>query len=986
VKLQKIVIGIAKTKLTLLLILSICFFFKTSFVNASDILHFSKISLEQGSPGAKVKCSFLDSYGYMWFGLDAKGLCRFDGTNFRLFSASDDTTSLSSNFVTSISEDKYGNLWVGTEFGLSRYNRSTNTFQRWYVNEDAAQTLADNKINIIHNDSRGVLWVGTDRGLSKLTISQGKEPHFEQLRLTDVDHRLKHRKDICVNAFFEDPFHQYWIGTKYGLFKYDSTLTILNFWPNQNLETTGLPCQRIYDIQRIDSSIYLGSNKGVMELHENKGVFSFRLLSLTPKFSNVNAIVEYDEKIWVATEDDGLFIGTKRQLKDGESFEKASQIVSSQIEDLYISKQGLLFISTQPDGLYYTHRDPRIQYYMEGFPCSAYFKDYLGNEWMGTTNEGLYWKGVKEENFKRVIPEETSEAINCIAGNTKRVYLGTNGGLIECDIQSKQFKTIDFHKVQSILDLGDSLIVGTKKGIYVFHPRFSRFSPLINGQDTIMLRLGTIITSLARDGATIWIGTDSKGVYSYHLSTKKLQHFFSQQKTKAGLSSNYIRCIWTGAKGRVWIGTKYGGINCYYPKSNKMQSFKGIVELSKNAVYAIFEDKKGAVWMGTHDGYALLYPETNTLVNLNSSVGLKPNSFVFANAAFPGHGDQVLFGTTNGLIGLEIDTAKSFLNGSFVISSFKANNREVLNYIIRDTAITLEHDQNYIEIELAFLDFITYKKQQLCYQLEAKGNQWHAVGNDNMVLFSELQPGSYKFRFGLRNVNGKIQEAPFLLSLRVKPPLWHSTFAYVIYFLCSLILVYSCYQYIDAKTKMKSIASKTSDLQLQEALQDALLQLSKWINLLEVKTQLSNATWEKAKLGLEKISSLVSINPLLDLDPDNLNTASTEVSDDLFLKQCYEILDNHYRDPHFSVTQCCQLLGLSRTNLYSKVKKITGFTPSNLIWEYRLLKASSMMKDKTFTISEIAHNCGFENISSFSTMYKKRFGKSPSQSRQDLSE
>ena len=96
----------------------------------------------------------------MWFATE-NGLSRFDGINFVNYNHSEkNTNSLSSNIVTALSEDVYGNLWVGTQNGLNRYDRAQNNFHRYTTRNG----LKNNSIKALHSDTQGSLWIETAQG------------------------------------------------------------------------------------------------------------------------------------------------------------------------------------------------------------------------------------------------------------------------------------------------------------------------------------------------------------------------------------------------------------------------------------------------------------------------------------------------------------------------------------------------------------------------------------------------------------------------------------------------------------------------------------------------------------------------------------------------------------------------------------------------------------------------------------------------------
>ena len=77
-----------------------------------------------------INCIVQDKYGYIWVGTDY-GLNRFDGYRFTNYLHDEkDTTSITDNIISGFLVDKKGNLWIGSAKGLMRYNYNTNNFTR----------------------------------------------------------------------------------------------------------------------------------------------------------------------------------------------------------------------------------------------------------------------------------------------------------------------------------------------------------------------------------------------------------------------------------------------------------------------------------------------------------------------------------------------------------------------------------------------------------------------------------------------------------------------------------------------------------------------------------------------------------------------------------------------------------------------------------------------------------------------------------------
>ncbi|MEQ8548692.1 MAG: ATP-binding protein [Cyclobacteriaceae bacterium] len=98
-----------------------------------------------------------------------------------------------------------------------------------------------------------------------------------------------------------------------------------------------------------------------------------------------------------------------------------------------------------------------------------------------------------------------------------------------------------------------------------------------------------------------------------------------------------------------------------------------------------------------------------------------------------------------------------------------------------------------------------------------------------------------------------------------------------------------------------------------------------------------------------------------------------------FLSNVIEIINKNLSNHEFSIDQLCDEVGLSRSNLFRKMKAITGFSPSDLIQEMRLNRAKQLMIDNAnIRIEDVAYKSGFNDPKYFSTLFKKHFKMTPS--------
>ena len=103
--------------------------------------------------------------------------------------------------------------------------------------------------------------------------------------------------------------------------------------------------------------------------------------------------------------------------------------------------------------------------------------------------------------------------------------------------------------------------------------------------------------------------------------------------------------------------------------------------------------------------------------------------------------------------------------------------------------------------------------------------------------------------------------------------------------------------------------------------------------------------------------------------------------DMLFAEQLNEAIRKNMSNPNLKMDDLGEEIGLSRVQLYRKVKSITGQTPVELLRQMRLQHAYALLTSTTKTVSEIAYEVGFGTPGYFSTCFKKQFGKYPTELR-----
>jgi DNA-binding response OmpR family regulator len=101
--------------------------------------------------------------------------------------------------------------------------------------------------------------------------------------------------------------------------------------------------------------------------------------------------------------------------------------------------------------------------------------------------------------------------------------------------------------------------------------------------------------------------------------------------------------------------------------------------------------------------------------------------------------------------------------------------------------------------------------------------------------------------------------------------------------------------------------------------------------------------------------------------------------DAAFMKELYELMEKELANADLDIVQITEMMKISRTKFYYKVKGLTGENPSVFFKRYKLNRAADLLKEGKHNMSEIAWMTGFNTLSHFSTSFKKQFGVPPSE-------
>lgn len=133
-----------------------------------------------------------------------------------------------------------------------------------------------------------------------------------------------------------------------------------------------------------------------------------------------------------------------------------------------------------------------------------------------------------------------------------------------------------------------------------------------------------------------------------------------------------------------------------------------------------------------------------------------------------------------------------------------------------------------------------------------------------------------------------------------------------------------------------------------------------------IKSQLKNR---------EKVQNLLAKTTKTDEIEENILSPH----DNKFMTELYQLMENELSNPELNITRMTEVLKISRTKFYYKVKGLTGENPNVFFKTYKLNRAAQLLSEGKYNVSEIADMTGFSTLPHFSSSFKKQFGMAPSE-------
>jgi signal transduction histidine kinase/ligand-binding sensor domain-containing protein/DNA-binding response OmpR family regulator len=789
-------------------------------------INFTSLAAKDGLVSNSVNYIIKDHYGLMWFATD-DGLNKFDGTNFTVYRHNPgDSSSLRTNEVLVLHEDKNGNLWIGTGGGgLSLYDRKKDAFIHFPVNANPPELPTNAVIMDICSDTSGKVWIAQ---FENLFLFDPATRHISKVNLnTGTNSQEVTKALVCA---FADSKQHIWIGTTVGLYRYSPSTGALKLILNSNAAASPQDNEVRAITEDKNGRIWVGTLAGLCVLQPDGSAFT-RYTPLTGNNIQINCIEPDDDgQLWIGTQE-GLIVlnpttsAVNRYLPDNKNI---YSLTSQSIKCTYIDRQGIYWVGTFRGGVNKYDKNLNLFNFKPGTLfhtqdrkssiVSAFAENDEGNILIGTDGGGLFEFNRKTETARPVnipLPSNNSASVMALYyTRNKKLFIGTYAyGLLIWNGAS--YKHLEKGAGPGNLNANDifcikedskgNVWVGTNgEGVNILKNEtiIARFSPHPRPgiPNEKKLPFNGYIRTIEEDGeGNIWIGTHGGGIGVYQPATDKWT-IYTQSNSQ--LSGDKVQVILRDSRGNIWVGTYGGGLSLFDKTTGRFINYAEKDGLQNTTIYQILEDKDGTLWLSTNTGISSFNFASKQFRNYTHYNGAQNNNFVHTSGLRLSDGD-LMFG---GLEGFNYFTPSGLtLNKNVpvvLLTDLKVSNKSVIpgedspikDHISVTGDIRLAYKQNFA-LSFVALNYTIPRKNYYAYKLEGFDKDWNYTGTSNTASYTNLDPGVYTFHVKASNNDGIWNTNDTTIKIYVRPPFWRTIYAYILYIsvICALLL-YSRYR------------------------------------------------------------------------------------------------------------------------------------------------------------------------------------------------
>jgi len=844
--------------------------------------------------------------------------------------------------------DKYSNIWILTENGISIFDKEKDKMihylQNRTSNSNAFYSYSFGRDEILLGSDKGKIWIYNEDKFSFEQINLPTESNLKKVcflndstlfaatsndgfftynknnkssKHYNVQNTPNLKKNEIIHTYMSKAGHVWIQSRKQGISQFIPQRDTVIFHPVYWEEGVIMQNQPGFLIKEVNNNTWV---------HPYGGGFSYydpEEETLIPMGINKDCITELfssrlhhmnsdrQGNLWLCARTRALKKITfpKKGFKFDFVSARNNSVFHNHVRGVYEDNSGRTWVATKGgkvclydskhNKIGYLNNNGKIQTKETLFDGSCYSinQDKDGNIWLGTKGNGLYKLTKNKGELSFTIKNYHYEDNNPYSISNNNIY----------DIHFDKFGRMWVATYDGGINIMETLPEGNVRFINL-HNELSGYA------NTKALK----VRQINSNSSTVFIASVSGLITCPLDSTTPPQNlqftkYNYQKNDSACLSNNDVHFIKITKDGDIYLATFGGGLNKLVDNGpNKPYSFEHYTTedgISSDILLAISEDQNNNLWMVTETGLCKFYTDKKVFENYNNiDFGSK---FIFSEAStVEKKNGEILFGCNKGLLYFHPDSIyKNPLIPPVVFKEFRLFNKRIeagsqlLPHPIDYTdTITLNHKENVFSLEFCALEMKNPKKVQYAYKLEGFEKKWNYIRNNRIANYTNIPHGIYTFKVKSTNGDGVWGEAERTIVIKILPSFWQTAWAYAIYIILFIafsgIALYILKTIYNLKMAVK-VESKLSKLKL-EFFTDISHELRTPLTLIAGPIEhllQNNSMAEKDRSQLEIVNKNTSrmlelINQLLDfakLSHHRMKIRAEKIILEPFIK---EIMDN----------------------------------------------------------------------------------------------
>lgn len=733
---------------------------------------------------------------------------------------------LSQSTVNCVLSDHQGVIWIGTSFGLNRFDRER--IMSYYNDKDNLFSIPGNDIIFLTEDLQHNIWIGTDRGLARYDRSKDRF-----VRITFAGLPLHVHSSVVTDS----GVLLFGAGTAFGYSYADNRITFLPVNGPERV-TSSFTHACMYDQQKQIVLLACRRN-GLWWYHLTTG--KLERVPFIPAKEITSVCLAFSGDIWLSVYADGVY-GYTRDGQERYHLNTGNLLNNDVVLDIK-ERDGELWLATDGGGI--NIYDPekqtvRVIAHIPGdnnsLPVNSFgclYDDQEKNMWAGSIRGGLI--GMKEIYFYTYgdVPLNSADGLSyktvtsLYEDRDHILWFGTDGdGINRFDPQKEEFRhypaTFD-KKVVSIIEYNEEelLLSIFSQGLYRFHKKTGELREYVvtdAGKSRRLLRVGLAIHLDRLDKEHFYIYSDS--VYLYNQSKGRLEAIGCKEegivlsalmKVPGDQPVTYLRSLSNllvldhqersihvfytppdsigtiGAacldkEGCFWLGMS-SGLYRYDPVTKYTSAIEGNRFAGTSSLGF---DKQGRLWIGTHNGLYAYIPEEKKTVVFGESDGVYANEYLFKPPLLAASGDLYMAGV-NGLVYIRNNVPfPEEADPSINLLDVELNGVSVGSDVIGDgDKLSVPWNYTSLNARIIVKENDLMRKKLLRYYIKGSLNEM-IERSSHTISFHALSVGEYHIWVSCNKRNGDWSTPVQLLSITVTPPWWKTTGFLILLIFCIL--------------------------------------------------------------------------------------------------------------------------------------------------------------------------------------------------------